>query len=191
MHPSPLSHRDSEFERATCTQTTQLQVETHAAFAGASTSTRRTIQLPSDGGSVLTSRIRSFSIATTGVPEDRSPSLSLSLSYLFSFPPRAVCPQGDASVVRKRRATRTVGGLEGTNGGCPEGTLTQAPLLSETIVLPRSSSRRFLISWLKMSDTRTRSTERVHPRRITGGGGGEKNETVRRAREGQAARILR
>lgn len=28
---------------------------------------------------------------------------------------------------------RTTGGLEGTNGGCPEGTLTQAPLLSETI----------------------------------------------------------
>lgn len=108
-------------------------------------------------------------------------SLSLSLSRFPVLPLPLPVPQGDASVVRKRKATRTVGGLEGTNGGCPEGTLTQAPLLSETIVLlPRSLSldpfpsflrlrhRWLLISWLKMSDTRTRSTERVHPRRITG-----------------------
>lgn len=111
----------------------------------------------------LVSRIRSFSIATTGIPEDRSFS-----PFLSPSPPPAVL-QDDATVVRKRRATeddrrfrrdkwRVSGGYfdSGTialgNDRPPPRLPAHGPFASFSASAPRPE---LLISWLKMSDTRT------------------------------------
>lgn len=116
----------------------------------------------------LVSRIRSFSIATTGIPEDRS--FSPSFSPPVPFSPSAVL-QDDATVVRKRRATEDDRRFRRdkwrvSGGYFDSGTIAlgndRPPSL--TVPFPLSPSPlhgRLLISWLKMSDTRT--TERVHP----------------------------
>lgn len=113
----------------------------------------------------LVSRIRSFSIATVGIPEDRSSSLVRSLS-LFSIPSFVL--QGDASVVRKRRATEDDRGFRRdkwrvSGGYFDSGTIALGNDRVSFLSFPLWSFFLFLhlrhgwllISWFKMSDTRT------------------------------------